>query len=160
PFREDDRKALRAFLSEGLGGPGAPAPGHAARVALERFNCLACHVRDGEGGPTTALVEQLRRFEKADNAEAVVPPPLTGVAHKLRTPWLREVLTGRGRARPWMGLRMPQFGPANVGRLPEGLAALEGTAPDAAVHQAPLSGPKVAAGRLLVGKQAFGCISC
>src|SRR5262249_13194036 len=98
PFREDDRKALRAFLSEGLGGPGAPAPGHAARVALERFNCLACHVRDGEGGPTTALVEQLRRFEKADNAEAVLPPPLTGVAHKLRTPWLREVLTGRGRA--------------------------------------------------------------
>src|SRR5207302_2635537 len=55
---------------------------------------------------------------------------------------------------------MPQFGGANVGGLPEALASLEGTTPDDAVHKVALTEPKVRAGRLLVGKQAFGCISC
>jgi mono/diheme cytochrome c family protein len=155
-----ERQALRAFLREGTTGAGSPAPAHAARVALQRFNCLACHTRDGEGGISTELVEELRRYEKAENAEAIVPPPLTGIGHKLRTAWMRQVLTQGGRARPWMGLRMPQFGDANVGRLPEALAALDGTVPDDKVHQVPLTAAKIDAGRRLVGKSAFGCISC
>jgi hypothetical protein len=59
-----------------------------------------------------------------------------------------------------MGLRMPQFGEANVGWLPAALAALDGTEPDETVYQAKLSEAKVKAGRQLVGKSAFGCISC
>jgi mono/diheme cytochrome c family protein len=159
-FGERDRKALRRFLSEGTRGAGSPAPAYAARVAFTRFNCLACHTRDGEGGLTPELVEEQRRYEKAENAEAVSPPPLTGVGHKLRTPWLRQVLTGAGRARPWMALRMPQFGDAQVGRLPEALAALDGAEPDSAVHKVPLTAAKIEAGRHLVGKSGFGCISC
>jgi mono/diheme cytochrome c family protein len=155
-----DRESLRVFLLQGTSGAGSPAPAHAARVALERFNCLACHVRDGHGGLTSSLVERLRQVERAENAEAISPPPLTGVAHKLRTPWMRQVLAHAGRARPWMGLRMPQFGEANVGWLPAALAALEGTEPDETVHQVKLNGAKVGAGRQLVGKSAFGCISC
>jgi mono/diheme cytochrome c family protein len=160
PLSEADRAALRTFLSDGLTGAGSPAPGYAARVEVRRFNCLACHTRDSEGGLPVALVEELRKFEKAENGEAVSPPTLTGVAHKLRTPWMREVLTKAGRARPWMGLRMPQFGEANVGRLPEMLAALEGTEPDDTIHKTPTDSAKIQAGRKLVGKQAFGCISC
>jgi hypothetical protein len=129
-------------------------------VALRRFNCLACHSRDGEGGLTPDVVEELRRYEKAENAEAVSPPPLTGVGHKLRTPWLRQVLTQTGRARPWMALRMPQFGDAQVGRLPEGLAALEGTQPEDQVYQVALTATNLEAGRRLVGREAFGCVSC
>jgi cbb3-type cytochrome oxidase cytochrome c subunit len=159
-FGERDRKGLRLFLAEGSRGAGSPAPGYAARVALKRFNCLACHNRDGEGGLTPELVEELRRYEKAENAEAVSPPPLTGVGHKLRTPWLRDVLVRVGRARPWMALRMPQFGEPQVGRLPEALAALEGAEPDDQVHKVPLTSAKIDAGRLLIGKNAFGCISC
>jgi cbb3-type cytochrome oxidase cytochrome c subunit len=159
-FGDRDRKALRLFLAEGTRGAGSPAPVHAARVAFKRFNCLACHNRDGEGGLTPELVEELRRYEKAENAEAVSPPPLTGVGHKLRTPWLREVLVQAGRARPWMGLRMPQFGEPQVGRLPEALPALEGTEPDDQVHKVPLTSAKIDAGRHLIGKNAFGCISC
>jgi mono/diheme cytochrome c family protein len=154
------RKALGRFLQEGTSGAGSPAPAYQARVALEQFNCLACHSRNGEGGLTPKLVEQLRRYEKADNAEAISPPPLTGVGHKLLTSWVKEVLTNRGRARPWMGLRMPQFGPANVGHLPEAFAALDGTTPENKEHRAPVSGAAIAAGRRLVGKQAFGCIGC
>jgi mono/diheme cytochrome c family protein len=155
-----ERASVRRFLADGTTGAGSPAPAFAARVALRRFNCLACHMRDGEGGLSTELVEELRKYEKAENAEAVVPPPLTGVAHKLRTPWLRGVLTEVKRARPWMGLRMPQFGADNVGRLPEALAALEGTEPDDKVHAVAITAARVTAGRQLVGKSAFGCISC
>jgi mono/diheme cytochrome c family protein len=155
-----DRQALRAFLREGTTGAGSPAPLHAGRVALGRFNCLACHSREGTGGLSAAVIAELRGFEKVDNAEAITPPPLTGVGHKLRTPWLRQVLTRAGRARPWMGLRMPQFGEANVGTLPEVLAALEGIEPEGGVHQVALTPAKLAAGRQLVGKEALGCVSC
>lgn len=122
---DPDRKAVRAFLTEGSKGAGSPAPTHAARLTLHRFNCFACHTRNGKGGLNPDVVEEIRRFEKAENAEAVMPPPLTGVGHKLRTPWLARVLTDRARARPWMALRMPHFGPS-VAPLAEALAALEG----------------------------------
>jgi cytochrome c2 len=159
-FSVRDRAAIKAVLREGLNGAGSPAPTYAARNDIERFNCLACHSRDGDGGLSVATLEQLRRYENAENAEAVSPPPLTGAGHKLRTPWIRQVLLGAGRARPWMGLRMPQFGEANVGRLPESLAALEGAEPDDTVHKTALTAAKIEAGRYLVGKNAFGCVSC
>lgn len=160
PLDTADRSAVRAFLTQGASGAGSPSPVHEARATLARFNCLACHSRDGAGGLTPETVEELRKYEKAENAEAVTPPPLTGVGHKLRTSWLRQVLTQAGRARPWMGLRMPQFGAANVGQLPEALTALDGTVPDDTVHQVPLTPAKVEAGRTLVGKNALGCVSC
>ncbi len=159
-FTDADRDALRAFLAEGLKGAGTPAPAYAARETIKRMNCLACHSRDGEGGLSTDVTEQLRKFANADNAEAVAPPTLTGVGHKLRTAWMKQVLTGAARARPWMSLRMPQFGEANVGRLPEEVAALEGTDADDAVHKTPLTAARIEAGRTLIGKGAFGCISC
>jgi hypothetical protein len=59
-----------------------------------------------------------------------------------------------------MGLRMPQFGEAHVGKLPEGLAALEGAEPDDRVHKVTLTVDKIDAGRLLMGKSGFGCITC
>ena len=49
---------------------------------------------------------------------------------------------------------------SNVGKLPEALAALEGTDPDDKPHVVSLTAAKVDAGRRLVGKSAFGCVSC
>ncbi|HVL13921.1 MAG TPA: c-type cytochrome, partial [Gemmata sp.] len=152
--------ALTAFLKTGLDGAGSPAPTHAARAALRRFNCLNCHSRDGEGGIPTELADQMRLLEKAENADDVRPPLLTGVGHKSRTSWLKSVLTGGGRARPWMQLRMPQYGDANVGFLPEALAAVEGATPDDSVHTVPLSNQQIALGRQIIGKAGLGCISC
>ncbi len=159
-FGAEDHSAIRSFLRRGLDGAGTPVPIYTARNDLERFNCLACHSRDGDGGLSATVLEQLRRDENAENTEAVRPPPLTGVGHKLRTPWARQVLLDGGRARPWMGLRMPQFGEANVGRLPEALARLGGTEPDDTIHPSMRTAAKIEAGRYLVGKNAFGCISC
>jgi mono/diheme cytochrome c family protein len=155
-----DRQALRAFLSEGLTGAGSPARSYSARLDLKRFNCQACHQRDGEGGLTSNTIEQMRQYEKVENAEMLTPPPLTGVGHKLRTAWLKQVLTGAGRARSWMGLRMPQFGAAHVGSLAEGLATLEGAEPDDSVHAVAMTPEKIEIGRHLAGKNAFGCIGC
>ena len=44
--------------------------------------------------------------------------------------------------------------------MPEQVAALEGTLPDEEVHKTPLTATKIEAGRTLIGKSAFGCISC
>jgi cbb3-type cytochrome oxidase cytochrome c subunit len=159
-FDATERAALAAFLKDGLTGAGSAAPAYKARVALRRFNCLNCHQRDGEGGIPVELAAQMRQFEKAENADDVRPPVLTGIGHKTRTPWLRSVLTQGGRARPWMQLQMPQYGEANVGFLPEALAALEGTVPDDKVHTVERTAAKLAAGRNIVGKGGLGCISC
>jgi mono/diheme cytochrome c family protein len=156
----DERAALAAFLRTGLSGAGAPAPAHAAHTALRRFNCLNCHGRDGEGGIANDLADQMRLLEKAENADDVRPPLLTGIGHKARASWLKSVLTDRGRARPWMQLRMPQYGEANVGRLPEALAHLEGAVPDDSIRKLPLVPATIDTGRQIVGKGGLGCISC
>jgi mono/diheme cytochrome c family protein len=155
-----ERAALAAFLKDGFTGAGSLAPTYQARVALKRFNCLNCHQRDGEGGIPVELADQMRQMEKAENADDVRPPVLTGVGHKTRTSWLKAILTQSGRARPWMQLRMPQYGEGNVGFLPEALAALEGTVPDDKVHVVERTAAKLAAGRTIIGKGGLGCISC
>ncbi|MBN9119770.1 MAG: c-type cytochrome [Planctomycetes bacterium] len=155
-----EREALAAFLKGGFTGAGSAAPAYQARVALKRFNCLNCHQRDGEGGIPVELADQMRQMEKAENADDVRPPVLTGVGHKTRTPWMRAILTQSGRARPWMQLRMPQYGEPNVGFLPEAIASLEGTVPDDTVHVVGRTAAKIAAGRTIIGKGGLGCISC
>jgi len=55
---------------------------------------------------------------------------------------------------------MPQFGEANVGKLPEALASLEGTETTDKIDRVPLTTAKIDAGRFLVGKSSFGCVSC
>ncbi len=155
-----ERNALAAFVKGGFSGAGSPAPAYQARVALRRFNCLNCHQRDNEGGIATELADQMRQLEKAENADDVRPPVLTGVGHKTRTSWMKSVLTQSGRARPWMQLRMPQYGEPNVGFLPEAVASLEGTVPDDKVHAVERTAAKVSAGRVIIGKGGLGCISC
>ena len=159
-FKPFSRTAITAFVKTGLDGAGSPAPAFQTRLGMTRFNCINCHTRDGEGGLTTELMASMSKLEKAENADAITPPTLTGVGHKLRTPWAKQVLTQAGRARPWMGLRMPQYGEANVGFVAEGLALVEGADIDATIHQTPLTAQKIEAGRFLIGKNGFGCISC
>lgn len=156
----DQRSALQAFLKDGLTGAGSPSPVHTARTALKRFNCLNCHQRDGEGGIDSFLADTMKSLENAENADDVQPPRLTGVGHKMRTSWMKEVLTAGGRARPWMTLRMPQYGTPNVGTLHEHLPLLEGTVSDDTVGKASFTKEKIEAGRALAGKQGHGCISC
>jgi cytochrome c553 len=161
----EEKRAIVAFLTA---RPirSSPAPAHAAEVALKRFQCLACHERNGQGGLTSAITEMLRRYEGVENAEAVTPPPLTGIGDKLTTSWIRAVLLEGARSRPWMALRMPRFGPGNIGHLPAGLLACDGITdthdmtPELSDFEPLPREEDIQAGRLLVGKKAFGCIGC
>lgn len=156
----DQKAALTAFLKDGLKGAGTPSPVHSAKVAFKRFNCLNCHSRDGEGGIDPALADQMKALENPDNADDVQPPRLTGIGRKMRTSWMKEVLLNAGRARPWMTLRMPQYGDANVGKLHEHLPLLDGTTTDDAVGKAEFTKEKIETGKTLAGKQGHGCIAC
>lgn len=155
-----EKTALTQFLKEGLNGAGSLSQVHATRLALKRFNCLNCHQRDGEGGISTELADEMKKLEKAENADDIRPPLLTGVGHKLRTSWLKQVLVNSGKARPWMSLRMPQFGESNVGFLDLALARCEGTDSDDTIRKVEITPEKVEAGRKIIGKGGLGCISC
>ena len=159
-FGQTEREAVAAFVKEGLTGAGSTSPVHAGRATVRRFNCLNCHTKDGEGGLGVELADQMRLLEKAENADDVRPPTLTGIGHKAKPGWLKAVLTDGGRARPWVQLRMPQYGAANVGHLPHGLPALDGASEDEAPLAVKRTPEAVAAGRAIIGKGGLGCISC
>ncbi len=151
---------IGAFLRGNAAAPHRPSPVYEARASFKRFGCLNCHNRDGEGGIPEDLAAKMKALETAENADDVAPPRLTQVGHKLRTPYLSGVLLKGERARPWMSLRMPQYGDANVGHLVEGLPKLEGTVPDDAVGKVPFTAATIEAGRTLAGKSGMGCVAC
>jgi cbb3-type cytochrome oxidase cytochrome c subunit len=160
PLTAVQRNAIDTFLKFGLTGPGSEAPTHAARASFKRFNCLNCHNRDGEGGIDPLLSDKMKSLENAQNADDVQPPRITGVGHKMRSSWMKDVLVNAGRARPWMTLRMPQYGKPNVEFLAEALPQLEGTVTDDAIGKAEFAAEKLETGRALAGKSGFGCITC
>ena len=161
-FSVKQRQQLAAFLTRPRPlNPRGRAPLADLARRLRVFGCVRCHRWHGSGGLPVRLVDELRRRFGADHAEAVTPPPLTGVGEKLRTKWLRAVLVEGRRVRPWMPLRMPEFGTVAVGKLPDWFAQFDGVAPGEGDTGPPAPSPEqVAAGRFLVGKGGYGCISC
>ena len=144
------RASLRLFLAS---KDESASPKLAADLTLQALNCVACHERDGKGGPDAA---RKAYFEGDHNLGDTgrYPPPLTGVGGKLRPEWLAKVLEGENRVRPYLRARMPVYGKAT-----DGLTRLLGVA-DA---RAPLKfeGGDDAAGRKLLGTEGgAGCITC
>jgi len=142
----------------------------AADLTLHALNCVACHERDGKGGPDAGRKPYFQGDHNLGDTGRY-PPPLTGVGGKLRPEWLANVLTERPaakgadlftthysgepyRIRPYLKTKMPHYGPAVAD-----LAKLLGVA-DA---RAPLKfeGGDDTAGRKLLGTQGgAGCITC
>src|SRR5207253_9204994 len=109
------------------GGKAAPAPLDEGERAVAAYGCLNCHTRDERGGPPEPLRAYFRTVDNTElGDEGRLPPRLTGVGNKLTPAWMREVLTNGGKARPYMAVRMPQFGKLNVGRVHTLLAAMDG----------------------------------
>jgi cytochrome c553 len=161
------RASLKLFLAK---KDEVASPKLAADLTLQALNCVACHERDGLGGPDAAR----KPFFQGDHNlgdTGRYPPPLTGIGGKLRPEWLAKVLSPRvdakgaelftshykadeTRIRPYLKTKMPQFGPATAD-----LAKLLGVA-DA---RSPLKfeGGDDTAGRKLLGTQGgAGCITC
>ncbi len=51
---------------------------------------------------------------------------MSDAGNKLRRSWIEQVLTTTNRVRPWLKVRMPEFGAANVAGFFDGFAEVEG----------------------------------
>jgi mono/diheme cytochrome c family protein len=128
------------------------------------MNCYACHNRDRRGGPEGLRREYFANVGEVDlGDEGKLPPQLNGVGAKLRPEWIKTVLVEGGAVRPYMATRMPQFGAANVGHLPE-LFDKADARPEA-LPQPDVFAPGAAEaankhGRKLLGVGGLTCIAC
>jgi mono/diheme cytochrome c family protein len=123
------------------------------------FNCFACHSREGIGGPSVERASFFALNGEADlGDEGRMPPHLNRVGAKLRPEWTREVLTRHGAVRPYMAVRMPQFGEANIGKLADLFERADGS-PLAEKGMEP-DNTEAKFGRRLVGTSGFSCIAC
>ena len=156
----EQRTALRAATTRSgeLAAPVAPA--RRVEATLTRFNCLACHERDGVGGPVAGgradWFETVGEVDLGD--EGRIPPALTGVGAKLRPEWLAQVLSEGSKVRPYMATRMPVFGTPQVSGLPAALRAVDrrADAPEAPA----VTDRDAKLGWKLVGNDGLGCVAC
>jgi len=152
--------AARNTLSQ----PRNPADDALYHVAA--FNCLACHQRDGVGGPGDVREKYFETNVKIDlGDEGRIPPTLTGVGSKLKTEALTAIMfEAKLHVRPYMATRMPTFHkPASIG-VAKALVAADRKPDD--LKSPPFTEQSVHAGRRLVGvspipaKSGLGCINC
>ena len=144
------RASLKLFLAK---KDEAASPKLAADLTLQALNCVACHERDGQGGPDAARKPYFQGDHNLGDTGRY-PPPLTGVGGKLRPEWLAKVLAGENRVRPYLKTKMPQYGAATAE-----LGKLLGVADARAVVK--FEGGDDTAGRKLMGTQGgAGCITC
>lgn len=147
---ESQRAALKLFLAR---REEQATPAQITVLTLEALNCVACHERDGRGGPDAARQPYfLGDHNLGDTGR--YPPPLTGVGRKLQPEWLAKVLTGEYRVRAYLQTKMPVYGTATAA-LGAMFAATD------AKKEISLPGGDDTAGRKLLGTQGgVGCITC
>jgi len=144
------RAALKLFLAK---KDEVASPKLAADLTLHALNCVACHERDGKGGPDAGRKPYFQGDHNLGDTGRY-PPPLTGVGGKLRPEWLAKVLAGENRVRPYLKTKMPQYGTATAE-----LGKLLGVADTRTSLK--FEGGDDTAGRKLLGTQGgAGCITC
>jgi mono/diheme cytochrome c family protein len=136
------------------------APKAMVRQTMTTFNCLACHVRDGLGGPESVRNALFTTTIPEMGDEGRLPPPLDGVGDKLTKDYLSHILTNGADDRPYMRVSMPKYGNGRLAKLHETFISLdEKSAAPVAEFDEPESRIK-SAGRHLVGDKALACVKC
>ena len=155
---DEQTRAIRAALAS---KPEPMADQARINMTLTAFNCLACHVRDDFGGVPAGRDEYFQTTEKNLGEEARIPPPLTNVGAKLQTLWMQKVLFDGESVRPYMLTRMPQFGEANLGHLPDLFERVD-TMEKFEFKEPNREREKVlrAAGQELLGDKGLNCVTC
>jgi len=82
------RASLKLFLAK---KDEVASPKLTADLTLHALNCVACHERDGKGGPDAARKPYFQGDHNLGDTGRY-PPPLTGIGGKLRPEWLAKVL--------------------------------------------------------------------
>ena len=128
-------------------------------TSLIRLDCVACHQRDGVGGPTEATRDAFATDNLNLGEAARRPPTLNGVGGKFPEAVLFDIIAYGASHRPYMRTRMPGVGPANARGLARDLVALDSS------FQSSYAGSLTdrdarEAGVLLVGTDGMGCVTC
>jgi len=158
PVADDERAALVTWVL-GAGLPPFPSPYRVAATPARRArreaawmtafrHCNGCHRLDGADA-------RLARFFERKN---MLPPVLDGVGARLQGEYLYRFLLEPAQVRPWLELRMPQFGfrDAEAQTLVEGLAAAGGAAPTYTW----IAPDRLPADRVERGKKRFAHFKC
>jgi mono/diheme cytochrome c family protein len=136
---------------------------------LTSFRCIACHVRDNYGGVPEEYSPFFTTSEKMMGDDGRIPPPLTLLGAKLQPAWLKKVLFDGESVRPYMATRMPQYGTANLGHLPEVFSRLDVLEDMEMKIPSPESDSESVrerertlrkAGQELLGNKGLNCIAC
>ena len=109
-FADEDIKALRVFLASRTDSK-YPAKFYAAsdirgqrevagRRMVARYNCVGCHIIEGQGGAIRARYQETPQL---------APPILNGEGAKVQSDWLFGFLKQPVPIRPWLRVRMPTF---------------------------------------------------
>ena len=164
PDYELDR-VQRVALADALAGlKGAVSrldPEAEVRRHLEVYNCFACHRRGEQGGPETGRAAYFLPVEELDMGnEGRLPPPLTEAGRKLTPPWLRKVLEGSGMVRPYLMVRMPDYGTAAETLADVLIRADEDLQLPATDVSGTLHHHRNRYGRRLMGADGLNCINC
>ncbi len=136
---------------------------------LTAFRCIACHIRDDYGGVPEEYSSFFATSELKMGDDGRIPPPLTLLGAKLQPAWLKKVLFDGESVRPYMATRMPQYGTANLGHLPEvftRLDVLESVEMNIPNPESDTDSERERertlrkAGQELLGDKGLGCINC
>jgi cytochrome c2 len=153
------RASLRGVVADATALAAPRSERETLSAALTRFDCLACHVRDGAGGPNEAKRGYFKAAVEVDlGNEGRLPPHLDRVGSKLYAAAMSSVLVDGAIERPYVATRMPLFGAANVEHLGELFERVDGSAED--VVAPPFSSANAEVGRKLAGTGGLGCIQC
>ena len=150
PLNDKQRKDLAAFIENPKSRP---------IDTLAALNCLACHSRNGLGGPSTTS-DPFFTGDPSLGDSGRLPPPLTGIGHKLTTPWLKQVLLGKpaSRVRPYLKTQMPSYH-AHADKLATWLSRIDQKPNAPKIKDLPVDG--LNAGRqLLSNKGGYNCVTC
>ena len=156
---ESQRAALALAVAHGAAVSKSPPADRIASTML-RFNCYACHGRDGVGGVEQGRNALFSTTQQEMGDEGRIPPSLDGVGAKLTAEYLKHLFDQGANDRPYMRTRMPRYGLQNVGEL---VALFEQADPLGPVTVPPIDVPErrlKAIGRELIGDRVFGCVKC
>ncbi len=152
----DQTSALRTALR-----PATPDLNHREEIAVDmaRLNCLACHRRDGQGGPGSSRDSFFTTADPNLGEQGRIPPDLTHVGSKLKAPWLHKVVAQGASARPYLKTRMPQFGEKVGGALAAAIKRTDRTPPTSFTRN---KDPREAQkhGLELAGTRGLSCVAC
>lgn len=160
PLDAAQKEAIRAGLKFLGNKPANPTAAEEAKHSLFALNCYACHQRDKIGGSEDIRNASFVTTQPEMGDEGRLPPHLDGVGAKLTESWLKQVLEQGTKVRPYMLVRMPKFGNANVQSLVKNLPQADPQVKEEDIAFADSANKVKTSGRFLVGNKALGCIKC